>query len=64
VAFWQQVIGAAPDYERQLDYLHDNPVKPGQVDRVTDWPYSSFQHQVGRGIYPLKWAVDDKIRTF
>jgi hypothetical protein len=46
-------------YECQVDYLHDNPVKNGQVARVADWPYSSFHRHVERGIYPLEWAADD-----
>jgi len=43
VAIWEQVIGAEHDYERQVDYLHDNPVNHVQVARMGDWPYSSFQ---------------------
>ncbi len=51
------------DYERQVDYLHYNPVKHGQVTRVADWPYSSFHRQVERGIYPLEGAAADNVRS-
>ena len=60
--FWEHVIGDERDYERHVDYIHYNPVKPGQVARVPDWPYSSFHLYVRRGIYDLEWAADDKVR--
>jgi putative transposase len=50
------------DYERHVDYLHDNQVKPGQVTKVADWPYSSFNRDVRCGIYNLEWAADDDVR--
>jgi hypothetical protein len=52
----------ARDYARHVDYLHYNPVKHGQVTRVADWPYSSFQRYVRCGIYNLEWAADDDVR--
>mgnify|MGYP003386015852 CR=1 FL=1 len=33
-----------------------NPVKHGYVQRVADWPYSSFHAHVRKGIYPIDWA--------
>ena len=61
--FWEPVIRDEGDYERQVDYLHYNRVKHGQVTRVADWPYSSFQRFVERGIYNLEWAADDNVRS-
>jgi len=37
-------------------YCHINPVKHGYVQRVADWPHSTFHRHVERGIYPLNWA--------
>ena len=42
-----------------MDYLHYNPVKHGWVERVIDWPYSTFKHLVGKGAYQQDWGCDD-----
>jgi putative transposase len=55
--FWEHVIRDERDYERHMDYIHYNPVKPGYVTGVGDWPYSSFPRQVRHGIYNLDWAA-------
>ncbi|MEA3548597.1 MAG: transposase [Thermodesulfobacteriota bacterium] len=47
------------DYATHMDYLHFNPVKHGYVDRVIDWPYSTFRNHVQRGLYPENWGVGD-----
>jgi putative transposase len=36
--------------------LHVNPLKHGLVQRVRDWPWSSFHRFVSRGQYPLDWG--------
>ncbi|HET7410977.1 MAG TPA: hypothetical protein VFJ13_12335 [Paracoccaceae bacterium] len=33
-------------------------MKHGLVNRVADWPYSSFHRDVRRGIVPADWAGD------
>lgn len=57
--FWEHAIRDERDYALHLDYIHFNPVKHGYVDRVADWPYSSFQRWVRRGVYPPAWAGGD-----
>jgi putative transposase len=32
------------------------------VERVADWPYSSFHRYVERGIYTLDWAAGDDVQ--
>ena len=54
--FWEHCIRDEEDYARHVDYVHWNPVKHGYVDRVVDWPHSSFHHHVARGIYTLDWG--------
>ena len=54
--YWEHVIRDNHDFERHVDYIHWNPVKHSWVDRVRDWPYSSFHAYVGRGVYPVDWA--------
>jgi len=39
-----------------MDYICFNPVKHGWVERVADWPYSSFHRHVRVGIYPVDWG--------
>ncbi len=39
-----------------MDYIHFNPVKHGLVERLTDWPHSSFHRYVASGVYPVDWA--------
>ncbi len=56
--FWEHTIRDEKDLEKHFDYIHYNPVKHGLVQRVRDWPYSSFHHLVKDQIYPLDWGGD------
>jgi putative transposase len=56
--FWEHTIRNEIDFERHVDYVHFNPVKHKLVNRVRDWPYSSFQAYVRRGVLPADWAGD------
>ncbi|MEQ1544514.1 hypothetical protein [Methyloglobulus sp.] len=40
--FWEHATRDQSDFDRHLDYIHYNPVERGLVERVSDWPYSSF----------------------
>lgn len=54
--YWEHWIRDERDYARHVDYIHYNPVKHGYVQRVADWPYSTFHRYVERGMYPSDWA--------
>jgi len=54
--YWEHQIRDAEDLRRHLDYVHINPLKHGLVERVGDWPYSTFHRQVAQGLYPADWA--------
>ena len=56
--FWEHTIRDDSDFERHVDYVHFNPVKHGLVNRVRDWPYSSFHRYVRYGVLPPDWAGD------
>jgi len=56
--FWEHAIRDQTDYARHVDYVHFNPVKHGHVQRVVDWPYSSFHGWVAAGVYPPDWCGD------
>jgi putative transposase len=58
--FWDHVIRDELDFERHLDYIHFNPVKHGYVPCPRDWPYSSFQRWVERGVYEPNWGCPEK----
>ena len=54
--FWEHLIRDERDFQAHMDYVHINPVKHGLVERVADWPYSTFHRLVAKGIYPSDWA--------
>lgn len=47
------------DFRRCVDYVHVNPLKHGLVDRVADWPWSSFHRYVRVGEYTKEWGSAD-----
>jgi len=54
--YWEHLIRDESDYSTHVDYIHFNPVKHGHVQRVADWPHSTFHRFVARGIYPPDWV--------
>lgn len=57
--FWEHRIGDQEDFNRHIDYIHWNPVKHGLVERVIDWPYSSFHRHLKEGSYAADWGVSE-----
>ena len=57
--FWEHRIRDERDFERHVDYIHHNPRKQGHVERIADWPWSSFHRYVRQGVLPGDWAGDD-----
>lgn len=55
--FWEHAIRDQDDFDRHFDYIHYNPVKHGWVEKVSDWPHSSFHRFVRLGFYPENWAA-------
>ncbi|MDO8926270.1 MAG: transposase [Sideroxyarcus sp.] len=54
--YWEHLIRDERDFRAHMDYVHINPLKHGLVDRVAEWPYSTFHRLVAQGIYPADWA--------
>jgi putative transposase len=54
--FWEHALRDQRDFNNHCDYIHYNPVKHGHVERVADWPHSSFQRFVADGVYPPDWS--------
>ena len=66
--FWEHSIRDEIDLQRHVDYIHFNPVKHGWVERVSDWPHSSFHRYVRHGLLPNDWggnrAIDPDLGEF
>ena len=60
--YWVHQIHDERDYQNHMDYIHYNPVNHGLVNRVCDWPWSTFHDFVKQGIYTDHWAGDNKIK--
>lgn len=58
--FWEHTIKNEDDLEKHIDYVHYNPVKHKLVERVSDWPYSSFHEYVVKSILPEDWGSHEK----
>ncbi len=57
--FFEHTCRDERDLKRCIDYIHANPLKHGLVDRVCDWPWSSFFRYVDQGEYPIEWGNAD-----
>ncbi|MEI8362605.1 MAG: transposase [Betaproteobacteria bacterium] len=55
--YWEHLIRDDDDYAKHMDYVHFNPVKHGLVNRVLDWPHSSFHRHARNGIYAQDWGL-------
>ena len=58
--FWEHCLRDEEDYARHVDYIHWNPVKHGYVQRVSEWPHSSFHRYVAGGVYALDWGGGER----
>jgi putative transposase len=54
--FWEHQIRDEKDFALHVDYIHFNPVKHGNSQRVEDWPYSTFFRYVNEGVYERDWV--------
>lgn len=55
--FYEHTCRDDNDVERCRDYIHVNPLKHQLVDRVVDWPWSSFHRYVRQGVYASDWGA-------
>ncbi|MGE8500340.1 MAG: REP-associated tyrosine transposase [Pseudomonas sp.] len=54
--YWEHRIRDDADFARHINYIHHNPRKHGHVERVVDWPWSSFHRYVEAGLLPRDWT--------
>jgi putative transposase len=62
--FWQDGTGYDRNYydpkeiRKQMEYIHNNPVKRGLVDSVVEWKWSSASYWIEDGFSPVKIKRD------
>lgn len=56
--YFEHTLRDDADFARCVDYIHYNPVRHGHVDRIVDWPWSSFHRHVAVGLCASDWAGD------
>jgi len=49
--FWEHQIRDESDLQRHIDYIHYNPAKHGLVERIEDWPWSTYHRFIKNGFY-------------
>lgn len=54
--FFEHTCRDESDLKRCIDYVHVNPLKHGLVQRVQDWPWSTFHRYVQLGEYDRAWG--------
>jgi len=57
--YFDHVIRDDHDLRRHLEYIHFNPVRHGYVGVAREYPWSSFQQWVLRGVHDTDWGVSD-----
>ncbi len=58
--YWEHLIADERDWDRHVDYCYFNPVKHGLVERVEDWPHSTFHRDMAAGFVPSVGNSDRK----
>ena len=56
--YWEHLIRDERDMAAHVAYIHFNPVKHSHVERVADWPHSSFHRFVRQGLIPADWGSE------
>lgn len=57
---WDHIIRDQEDMNRQIDYIHYNPVKHAFVKSPHEWQYSSFGRYAASGHYAPDWGVKER----
>ncbi|MBU1155743.1 MAG: transposase [Proteobacteria bacterium] len=59
--YWEHLMRNENDYTKHVEYIHYNPVKHGLVKSPKDWPWSSFNDYVAKGVYDVNWGAGEVI---
>jgi putative transposase len=55
--YWEHTCRDEDDLKRCIDYIHWNPVKHGLVERVQDYPWSTFHRFARLGDYDVDKGI-------
>jgi len=58
--FYEHACRDHDDLKRCIDYIHVNPLKHRLVDRVIEWPWSSFHRYIRLGEYLSDWGSHEE----
>ena len=61
-SYSMQRVHDADEFAVALDSIHYNPVHHSLVERPEEWPNSSYQAWVERGVYRLGWGWEEPDR--
>ena len=56
IRFDEYPLSDEAELERQIDYIHADPVRHGLARSPRKWPYSSLHAYVERGLRPMYWT--------
>ena len=59
--YWDRYIRDEQDYWRRFNYIHDNPVKHGYVEKAYDWRFSSFHQNLS--LFGENW-MDEILKDY
>jgi putative transposase len=54
--FYEHTIRDEEDLHQHVNYIHYNPVKHGLTQCPHEWPHSTFEQFVKRGVYSPTWC--------
>jgi len=61
-AFDERPLLDEAEVQRQVDYIHADPVRHGLVRSPRKWPFSSLHAYIEYGLRPLHWSGDVEAR--
>ena len=61
-AFDERPLHDEAEVQRQVDYIHADPVRHGLVRSPRKWPFSSLHAYIEHGLRPLHWSGDVEAR--
>jgi putative transposase len=57
--YWEHYIRDERDLRNHVAYCYYNPVKHGLVQRIKDWPHSTFHRDVRIGRFEMDFEIGD-----
>ena len=59
--YWEHLIRDEIDYENHINYIHNNPVKHGYVNKAVNWPYSTIHEYIASGVLAADWGCESDL---